>query len=154
MAGRRNLEEKTQINAGIWIGKRPTRRRAEAVAETGRKTNTEATVGGERDIPFFTTPFIDDFFPLLSRSCVTLSRKIRLSTASCDSACCALLVPHACLHCDFLPRDQFLAPSHILNFFFFFPSPGQSHTSHAHVFMRSTCQLRCVSLNVTARSEH
>lgn len=54
MADTQNLEEeKTQINVKIWIGKRPTQLRAEEVAETGRKTNMEATVGGERDISFY-----------------------------------------------------------------------------------------------------
>lgn len=63
MADVRNLEEKTQINAEIWIGKQPTRPRAEEVAETGRKTNMEATVGGERDIPFLLLHSLTAFFP-------------------------------------------------------------------------------------------
>lgn len=129
----------TQINVKIWIGDRPTRLRAEEVAETGRKISSGGYCGWRVRYTVFTTSFIDNLFPLLSHCCVTLRRKI----GSQRRAGIPHVVPHACFHCDFLLTDQFLAPSHIVTFFFF-PQPGQSHTSHAHVLMRSTYQLQCV----------
>lgn len=130
----------------IWIGQRPTRLRGEEVAETVRKINIEATVGGDLDIlPLLLLQSQRVF--LFSCSCLTLVTLKQAKQANKTSSkvswhciCYALFFLHAMI-CDLMLGDRLLVPTHIHVFSMY---SHRLRTSYEHVLMssRSTSQLQ------------
>lgn len=103
-------------------------------------------MGGERDTPPFLLHYSLTLFFFPPRQLVC---NIKQENKEQHMSCAACVAP-TCLLCDFLLRDpgSLCLHTYLVIFFFLSMHSCRLHTSHAHVLIRSTCQLQHVSEDI------